>query len=269
MVKSESISYLNLEEISQQLSIDPTKPIELSKHVREVSVDTYDPRGMSLTFSTDYFIANSNAAVEDKGRFCFFWKSLNTSDNSQHLGVLRLDENSELFDEDWNGISYFVKRNVVYFSLSKIGYRRGEAGDIHKIGLASFRIEPDGKTLTRLSGRVVEIDQGQVSMLPSCLDERFCPDVRDFFLIIKRRVFVVSECSRSVRCFKIHCFYKSQVLPIGGTNMGSAGTYHLGPGMDLFTGTVGSMHSGYFNLKWSAANEPKKDELTVSRFIIS
>ena len=229
--------YANLDEVVEYTP--PTsRSHQLKQFVREFPLED---QAMRLDYSNGHFIDNQSRYQEGKFLLQFRCKKMSIHSQMDGFAKLQLSNNAELFNQDWNDARYLVYRDTFYLSLEKSCWQ-SNPNPSHQSALASCRIALNNTSLDIVSAILLKGDLSQFDfdLLPGFFDYRFRLEDLNFFVVASERVFAVTRIGVRHNCIKIHCFYRTKILPIGGTNVGSPGIYVFSKGQGQNT------KQGYF-----------------------
>lgn len=260
--------YVNLKEVASKLDKLPHQSTNLSDWTNKINLTIEDNRYrvMSGRFEGNYLTIRYFGTTAGNETVCcaFRWKHIKDLNNSLiPFGWLELSQNPELFDEGWHDFTHFILEDMVYFSFTK---DEDFFGNLHsKKALACYRLSPsDPKVRVKVSAYSFTLDNGEFVLQPRHLHPGavFEHPYSDRLFSAKRKVFAFMRQSEAT--FKIYCFHKSSILPIGGSNVQTPGTYVTGPNETLF----GWNRKGFFGKEVSSICG-NKQSITVHRYILT
>ena len=274
---------MNLDKISGWMDKEGTKHMQSDRACEALLVD-HQPstRPLIRKFFQDYFTAVSYSEQSETNKTHFYWKHLKEFQHESSAAKAEVSFDSLLAGVDWYHDKHFVHNHVVYFMCSKsTAHRLGDKSKLEHLVLAAFKMEANPCKLTKLSSKKVNLDIDPVvpALLPRALSPPHLQAFSGYFVVSHKRVFAVTEFSEYDRLVMVHCFYKSHILPIGGSNVGIPGVYDLGLGRDHFTTKPSGGVKGHFVYACSPANnaapgQPQPEEqltkhtITVSRIVL-
>lgn len=255
-------------------SEEPTGQQLLITWVRCLCVDIQDQDYMSIVpkFTKQYLTANIDAEVVDGSTSTWFlWQEVAKLEKNDPPNMIELSQNPELFNDSWTQFKYTMVGNLVYFILFKLNNQENFETDWQKICLACFRIDSHQGRSSKISATQFYLNEQELALVPRILDHR-CQKLSLYtsLICIKGRMFAFSNISDRKFCMRIHCFYRSQILLIGGGDtVMMPGTYALGGLAEFITVIRNGRTRGYFGSQRAPSRNPQQDTLTVFRYILS
>ena len=239
--------------------------------MKTITVDGYPGVDSYIwpSFSTTYLYISFIGGFGDDARILhFLWEPIDDLQTERPFYDLNLQMNPDLFNLLWTGETTLIVGQFVYFILHQQKDSEDNRGGFQQIALACFRISPSDHTLTKVSAIKFQLDDSALVLVPRCLDHRLSK-LTDLTSTISTNlgVFSIINLWQKKFCLKIYCFYKSQILPIGGTNMKLPGTYRLEPNTEFSQERQNGKISCFFGFR-RYAGQGNLDELRVFRYIL-
>ena len=244
----------------------------LASWIQTVKMPFEDRQSMFFTpsFSKKYLSISLSSQENRVSKLDFLWKRIDSLQNDEPFGIIQINSNPELWDTPWDDFEHLVVGNLVYMALCNSSDSSGMLVGFQEIGLACFSMNPHSNSTKKISAIKYKVNQQDYLSPTRSLDYRQQALYQFTSLIsIKGRVFALASLSTKSWYLKIHSFYRSKILLIGGSNMKTPGHYALGPHTEILRVDQDAHLAGYFGYtRIVSAHNKTQDVLSCFRYIL-